>query len=393
MAKKSDRPAEDHGGSLGKSGERGAPMAPNLRSEQAQATRLNAESATTLDPQPRGDDGPSRHEEARFAEASDRQAEIAKQANIDRLIRQGNDQVNKTQLDRRNEIAERAESDRGMTDEESPDSAEAAAEAADAESEAARAALEAEAAATDEGATAEPIEPEPEDAPKKYKLSINGREVELTEAEVLARAQKVASADEYLQTAAEALKRTQAPTPSDEDVPANVQEEDMEAALTSALMGDKEAIAKIAQRLKAPSGVTPDVQRAVDDRVSFRSAVDWFKAEYADVTTDPMLYQLVVQEDAKLAKTQPALAYRDRLKSAGDSVRSWRDKIKGPAPAAPPANPKLARKASVAPVPQASASARQTAATDEDEEESVSSVIQKMAEARKPHKVRGDLAN
>jgi hypothetical protein len=122
------------------------------------------------------------------------------------------------------------------------------------------------------------------------------------------------------------------------------------------------------------------VLKQVDDKLSFRSAVDWFRGAYADVCDDPMLYRLVADEDAKLAKTAPNLSYRERLKSAGDSVRGWRDKLKGPVAAAPPQNPKLARKASVAPVPQASA--RQPAPVDEDESETVESVIDKMAKAR-----------
>ncbi len=65
-------------------------------------------------------------------------------------------------------------------------------------------------------AAAEP-EPEQEAAPeaetpkepeeRRYRLKVNGREVELTEAELVARAQKIESADEYLRQAAETKRR------------------------------------------------------------------------------------------------------------------------------------------------------------------------------------------
>lgn len=209
--------------------------------------------------------------------------------------------------------------------------------------------------------------------PKKYKLKVNGKEVELTEQEVLERASKVSSADEYLQTASEAVQRAQA-LGSPKDGSASVVEDDIEDTLTSALQGDSEAIKKVAQRLKAPS--TRDVLQAVDDRMSFRSAVDWFKGEYKDVVSDPMLYRLVVDEDTKLAKTEPLLSFQDRLRRAGDHVRDWKKSLMP----TPPANPKLERKASVAPVP--AASGRQVAREEEDEEESVEVTIDKIARTR-----------
>lgn len=209
--------------------------------------------------------------------------------------------------------------------------------------------------------------------PKKYKLKVNGKEIELTEAELLERAQKVESADEYLHFAKEAVERTQAPAPS-KDESANGGEDAIEDTLTSALQGDPEAIKKIAQRLKAPS--SQDVLTAVDDRLTFRSAVEWFRGEYKDVVDDPMLYRLAVDEDSRLAKSEPSLSYRERLKRSGEHVRSWR---KGLTPT-PAANPKLMAKASVAPVPQAGG--RQAVKVEDEEEEPIDSVIDKMARAR-----------
>src|SRR3974390_1694024 len=74
----------------------------------------------------------------------------------------------------------------------------------------------------------EPAPDKQAEAPRKWKLKVNGRELELTEEEVLARAQKVESADQYLaeaarvrheQNLAPAARSTPAtlPHPSDEE--------------------------------------------------------------------------------------------------------------------------------------------------------------------------------
>lgn len=297
---------------------------------------------------------------------------------------------NQAQVDRRNAIADNLDKtpDRAamtdVTDEEVLTPVESDEERAEREAQEAEAAAEAERVRLEASGGETPTEPaiEAEDvvaAPRKFKLKVNGKEVELTEEQVLEKAQKVASADEYLHLASEAVQRTQPAKPS-QDAPSNVGEDDIEDTLTSALMGDKEAIKTIARRLKAPPAVTPDVLSAVDDRLSFRSAVDWFKGEYKDLVEDPMLYRLVTDEDARMAKETPSLPYRDRLKSAGEKIRTWKAGFTPP-PAPTPPNPKLQRKASVAPVPQAGG--RQTPpGEDEEEVESIESVIDKMARSR-----------
>ena len=144
-----------------------------------------------------------------------------------------------------------------------------------------------------------------------------------------------------------------------------------------ALQGDPEAIKKVAARLKKPSAVTPDVLTALDDRMSFRDAVNWFRGEYKDIVNDPMAYQLVVAEDSRIAKEDPGLSYQARLRRAGDKVKSWlSEKTKS----ATPPNPKLERKASVPSIPQAGG--RQVVREEDDEEEPLESVIDKMARAR-----------
>jgi hypothetical protein len=326
---------------------------------------------------------PDTNQDARDAEVAARQEADTKRADTDRQIGAAIGNRNQEQVDRRNQIAARADEqvDREfqefdgdkVVDPDPSEQAERDAARAAREAEEERERLEAEAneraARDDQEGGAVHAEP------RKFKLKVNGRDVELTEEEVLARASKVSSADEYLQLASRAVEASQALGPS-KDVSAGNGEDVTEDTLTSALQGDPEAIKKVAQRLRAPPVVTPDVLTAVDDRMSFRSAVDWFRGEYRDVVEDPMLYRLVVDEDTRLTKTEPTLAYRERLKRAGETVRTWKQGLAKSAAA----NPKLERKASVASIPQAGG--RQAVREDSEEEEPIESTINKMALAR-----------
>jgi hypothetical protein len=75
------------------------------------------------------------------------------------------------------------------------------------------------------------------------------------------------------------------------------------------------------------------------------------------------------------------LPYKQRLKKAGDEIRTWVQKKSGSGPVRAAASPnKLERKKVLVNVP--SAAARQAAPEDEDAEESVEDVIAKMAKAR-----------
>ena len=320
------------------------------------------------------------HQIARDAEVQSRAERQEKAVETDRQIMAAVGNRNQEQIDRRNAIADALDAtpDRKEMQEvgenlvvDESDQAEKDAKRAEEEAEAERQRLEAEAneRAAKEEQEAGVVHAEP----RKFKLRVNGKDVEFTEAEVLERASKVSSADEYLQSAAKAVELSQALGLS-KDGSAGGEEDSIEDTLTSALQGDSEAIKKVAQRLKAPP--VKDVLSAVDDRLSFRSAVDWFRGEYKDVVEDPMLYRLVVDEDSRIAKAEPLTPYRDRLKRAGDRVRDWKQTITGK----PPTNPKLERKASVAVVP--TAGGRQVVRDEEEGEEPVETVIDKMARDR-----------
>lgn len=215
-----------------------------------------------------------------------------------------------------------------------------------------------------------------------YLTVVNGKEKWLTLEQLRVAAQKVESADEYLASAAASVRNSSRLTPSKQDESSRVEEVDLEKMLSSAVMGDEEAIKKLAAAIKArPSAVTPDVLQQFDERWSFRRAAEWFEEHYADELSDPFLKRLMYERDAELAKDDPHLPYKQRLKKAGDEVRTWMQKKSGTAPVrAATSQNKLERKKVLVNVP--SAAARQAAPEDEDAEESVEDVIARMAKAR-----------
>lgn len=221
---------------------------------------------------------------------------------------------------------------------------------------------------------------EQSEQPRRFKIKVNGRELDLTEEELIQRAQKVESADEYLKYASEAVRnaKTAATLPVQDEEP-KVEEDDL-ALVRAIQMGSEDEAVKAIRKLRAkPSEVTPDaVARVVDERLSFQEAAKKFKSDYADLLADPFLKKLVYERDSELAQNQPELGYEDRLKRVGDEIREWKQKVAGGAPA--PKLDKAARKASVANVP--AAGGRQSMGSSEDGEENPENVIAAMAKAR-----------
>lgn len=216
----------------------------------------------------------------------------------------------------------------------------------------------------------------------RYLTVVNGKEKWLTLEQLRVAAQKVESADEYLASAAASVRNSARLAPSQQDEPSRIDDVDLEKTLTSAVMGDEESIKKLAAVIKArPSAVTPDALQQFDERWSFRRAAEWFEEQYAAELDDPFLKRLMYERDAELAREDPHLPYKQRLKQAGDEVRDWMKKKSASGPVRAASSPsKVDRKKVLVNVP--SAAARQAAPEDEDAEESVEDVIAKMAKAR-----------
>lgn len=235
-------------------------------------------------------------------------------------------------------------------------------------------------------------------APAPAKIKVNGVEVDLTP-ELIEKAQKIASADKYLEEASAARKAPVAAPPPAEVKPTLPSKEDAEAALLEeelalvrAIQMGTEEEARVALRkvrsIQSTGLTADDVGRIASERLTFDSALSWFDTEYKDLVEDENLHLMVLRKDKEAVDSGDKRSYRERYKAIGDEVRTWRDNMvkqftpAAPAPPAPaPAVDKNARKASAPAVPVV-ASTRARAPVEDEPEESTSAVIQKMATAR-----------
>ena len=210
----------------------------------------------------------------------------------------------------------------------------------------------------------------------RHKIKVNGKELELSYEELVQRAQKVESADEYLRHASESVKNATKLALSVQDEPKQMDDDDLALARAIQMGSEDEAVQAIRKIKSRPSDVTPDaVARVVDERLSFQRAAEWFNNEYKELLTDPNLKKLVLDRDAELAQLEPQTAYMDRLRRVGDEIRGWNGQRAGT-----PKVDKAARKAQVASVP--SGAARQNTGASEESDDSPESVIALMAKSR-----------
>jgi hypothetical protein len=212
---------------------------------------------------------------------------------------------------------------------------------------------------------------------RHYLTIVNGKEKWLTLEQLRSHAQKVESADEYLSTAAEAVRNSTAlALPKDE--PASLGKDEMRKTLAAAALGDEEAIEKLASVLTRPSEVTPDVLRQIDQRLSFRTELAQLESEQREILDHPYLARAFRDRLNELKKEAPNTSLSSAYRSIGKEIReAFPEKF---SKSAAPAEDKLARKRALPAPPQAAG--RQQAPTQEEPEESVEDVIANMAKAR-----------
>lgn len=230
----------------------------------------------------------------------------------------------------------------------------------------------------------------------RYKIKVNGRELELSASELVARAQKVEAADQYLSEAArmrreaEQLLNPNSAAPSQQDAQQKTPVVDRRALVRAIQMGDPEeaeaALAQIMDMAARPQFSAEDLTRTVDERLNFKESVAKFESEFGDILGDPQLRQLVIQKDQQLVHAGDKRPYLERYTAIGTEVRAWRDSlVQRFAPATDPLKEKQQQKASAAKrsAPANSASTKASAAVSQDEgEESVSDVIAAIAKQR-----------
>ena len=241
-----------------------------------------------------------------------------------------------------------------------------------------------------EGFTKETIQEVPiDDAPAKFKIKVNGREIELTQEELVARAQKVESADQYLGEAArirnEALKTGQ---PSAEDAGASQVEDDLALVRAIQMGTEEEALAAI-QKLKSPAGLSKDdVAKTIDERLNLNQAIARFNNDFKDIVSNPHLHKMVMDKDAELVQAGDTRPYYERYSALGEEVRGFVKDIATKAgfvqqseTPAKVVSTKLEKKEAVQTAPKA-AGTKATIPSNEEKEETTQDVIRGMAKAR-----------
>jgi hypothetical protein len=232
---------------------------------------------------------------------------------------------------------------------------------------------------------------------------INGKDVTLPLEEWLVRAQKVESADEYLQDAArqrkELQRNEQTPEPvvpqgpSTEEL-ATQRLAEMRTLARAIQMGTEEeavaALAKLQTANQPPTLTVEDVNRVTDERLRFNTAINWFAGEYKDLVSNPELNSMVIAREATLVRQGDRRPYAERYKAVGDEVRTWRDNLIASATpvttteTTTPVSSLDAKRAAKAATPKAptSASTKAVPVQQDEEEDSPSAVIAAMAKAR-----------
>ena len=225
--------------------------------------------------------------------------------------------------------------------------------------------------------------------PKLHRIKVNGVEQELTYDQLVERAQKVASADQYLAEASRLRAQQQQQQNSQPQVshqaPAPEEVIDDLAIARAIQMGsEEEAVAALRKlRSKSPSVTPDDISRTIDERLAFNEAIQKYRTEYADIVNDPVLNQMALETDKKLLAAGDKRPYFERYADIGSTLRNWTNElVQKRAPAPVPQNvEKLARKAAATPVPKA-ASQKTESAVEEEADESTASVIANIAKSR-----------
>ena len=230
-------------------------------------------------------------------------------------------------------------------------------------------------------------------APELPYLTVNGKKVSITP-ELIAKAQKIEAADQYLQQAV--TLRSQAQQAAEKPAPTNATTEQAEdlVALTRAIqMGTEEEAAEAIGKLRGPKGLSKDdVLTLVQEQMAFQTAATVYNSDFKDIVSDPLLNSLAIRKDEELRQAGDRRPYLERWASIGKELRKWKtgsEELTNVGDAQSQAQPrqvasqstKQARKAAATGVPS-TANAVTQSLTTEDREPTVSETIAAMAQSR-----------
>jgi hypothetical protein len=220
-----------------------------------------------------------------------------------------------------------------------------------------------------------------------YEIKVNGKTMQLTRDELIARAQKVEAADQYLQQAKQQVEAPAAPQPSPEDVARARQEEDLRLARAIQMGTEDEALAAI-RSLRQSGPSVDDLTRVVDARLAQQEAYRQFQTTFKDIITNPTLDQMARARDQELLSQGDKRPYAERYQAIGEEIRKWVGELaasqgfKQPEPEAqsPTREAKVDAKRNMGQVPRPASG--KPAAPEEERELTASEVIASIAASR-----------
>ena len=232
-----------------------------------------------------------------------------------------------------------------------------------------------------------------QDPEVRHTIKVNGKELSLTTAELIARAQKVESADDYLATAKRQAESVTPPVEPPKAPPsADVEPEEMIVArLARALqVGSEEEATAAIQFLLHRGPSQDDLARTVDARLTFAEANKKFNDTYPDIVKDPVLYNMARARDAELRAAGDSRPFWDRFNQIGTEINTWlqsktmtKESVKE---ATPPkvevSQERVARKKDVPAVPRPASGRADVDKNAEEPEQTVSDIISEIAKAR-----------
>jgi hypothetical protein len=236
----------------------------------------------------------------------------------------------------------------------------------------------------------EPAPPKQAKQPRKIKIKVNGQDLELTEEELIARAQKVESADQYLAEAAR-VRHQASQQPSQPDTASTAHPSDEEdAALARALQlgTEDESVAALRKLRQSASAQTDQIVAAVDERIAFRQAVDKFSENFSDIFADPLLKNLAFALDKHFMELGDKRPYGERYAEIGNLIRDkMRELAKQYGTDEAKLKEKAQRKAQAPSAPKAAGTKATPDASEEEEDgpEDYSKWIRSEAERRGKH--------
>ncbi len=228
--------------------------------------------------------------------------------------------------------------------------------------------------APDEVPVEEPVVAQPVSPPDMVTFKVNGIERLMPLSEVIARAQKIEAADQYLAEAARLRNQALQSPPKDA-----ISVEDEDLALARAIqMGDEvEAVAAI-RKLRSTGPSKDDLTKTIDERLTFNDAIAKFRDDYKDIVNDPYLNKMAMDTDTQMIANGDRRPYEVRYREIGDNLRGWVSKFRGEE--VKPMT-KQERKASAPAVPKAAAGKTVTT-VEEEKEESAADIIAGIASQR-----------